>query len=117
MKEARARSGRVGKGASRDSANLRSLSSRLCHTVRPRRLTAWAKPPEAGGAMSPVAGDFAHPTTRSSLDDTFRGSADSGPAPVRECEILGRSHLDEARGRTLELAGLVALGSLVEGRW
>src|SRR5262249_7187406 len=34
---------------------------------------------------------------------------------MREGEILGRSHLDEARGRALELAGLVAFGSLVEG--
>src|SRR5713101_7410372 len=49
------------------------------------------------------------------LDDPLGGTADHRSAPVRECEILGRPHLDEARGRALELAGLVAFGSLVKG--
>src|SRR5258706_12295786 len=51
----------------------------------------------------------------SGLDDPLGGTADYRATPVRECEILGRSHLDEARGRALELARLVAFGSLVKG--
>src|SRR5215470_19652217 len=53
--------------------------------------------------------------SRSGFDNTLGGAADRSPAPMRECEIFGRSHLDQARGRALELARLVAFGSLVKG--
>src|SRR6266436_9230167 len=51
----------------------------------------------------------------SGLDNTFRRTADHRAAPVRECEILGRPHLDEARGRALELASLVAVSAQIKG--
>src|SRR5262245_48074191 len=51
----------------------------------------------------------------SGLDNTFRGTADHRAAPVRKCEILGRSHLDEARRRAFELARLVAFSAQIKG--
>src|SRR5215470_801716 len=52
---------------------------------------------------------------RSCLYDAFQGTAKHHAAPVRECEILGRSHLDEARGRALELVRLVAFSAQIKG--
>src|SRR5215467_15760788 len=52
---------------------------------------------------------------RSRLDNAFRGTADHPAAPVRECEILSRSHLDEARGRALEFARLIAFCAQIKG--